>query len=96
MPADPTGPVPPSRAVVDRIVDDTAVLLIGAAESERLVPVALLPEGAGDGTWLVVEPDSDPLTIHRIDEDLTSSRAEDLESRLSQIRRDRTGGRFER
>jgi hypothetical protein len=96
VPDDPSAPVPPSRAVIDRIVDETAVLLVGDSESERHVPVSALPEGAGDGTWLVVDPDSEPVTIHQIDVELTSFRAQDLERRLQQIRRRRTGGRFER
>jgi hypothetical protein len=96
VPDDPSVAVPPSRAVIDRIVDQTAVLLVGDSESERHVAVSSLPEGAGDGTWLVVDPDSEPITIHRIDVELTTSRAQDLESRLERIRRERTGGRFER
>ncbi|MFO7319364.1 MAG: DUF3006 domain-containing protein [Limnochordia bacterium] len=43
------------RAAVDRIVDGTlAVILIGPAGRERLVPLAELPAGTREGDWLVV------------------------------------------
>lgn len=45
------GPWPP--AVVDRIVDDTAVLLIEEAGSEQHLPVSAFGAGSiADGTWL--------------------------------------------
>jgi hypothetical protein len=41
------------KAVVDRIVDgEHAVLLVGEAQAERVVPVSQLPSGAREGSWL--------------------------------------------
>jgi hypothetical protein len=41
-------------AVVDRIVGDRAVLLVGEEEQEAVVPVADLPRGTGEGGWVQV------------------------------------------
>lgn len=86
------------RAVVDRIVDGrTAVLLVGPDEVELLLAAAALPDGAGEGTWVVLEAVTDPPELMlRIDDQLTEQRFDDLSARLDAIRRARGGGRFER
>jgi hypothetical protein len=82
---DPT--VPADAAVVDRIVDGRhAVLLVGAAEVELVLDLALLPEGTVEGDWLRLGFMPDP--------DLTRQRRSDLEGRMERIRRTRGGGRF--
>jgi hypothetical protein len=43
------------KAVIDRIENDTAVILIGDDEVVLDVPLALLPEGSTEGTWLRVD-----------------------------------------
>jgi hypothetical protein len=81
------GRVPDDAAVVDRIVDGRhAVLLVGPAEVELHVDVALLPEGTAEGDWLRVGFTLDP--------DRTARRRSDLEDRMERIRRARGGGRF--
>jgi hypothetical protein len=96
--ADDGSEIGDDRAVVDRIVDGrTAVLLVGPDEVERIVAVEVLPEGAGEGTWVVLEHSNDPADVRlRIDEQLTQQRFDDLTARLDAIRRTRRGGRFER
>lgn len=43
------------KAVIDRIVDGTrAVLLVGQSEDEVVVPVGLLPEGANEGSHVII------------------------------------------
>ncbi len=86
------------RAIVDRIVDGrTAVLLVDPDEVELLLPADVLPEGATEGTWVVLEATTDPPGLMlRIDEQLTQQRLDDLTARLDAIRRTRRGGRFER
>jgi hypothetical protein len=94
--AEPTD-VGDDRAVVDRIVDDrTAVLLVGPTGREHHVSAEQLPEGATDGTWVVLDPSTDPVTVLRIDDELTRARFRDLSARLETIRRQRRGGRFDR
>lgn len=85
------------RAVIDRIVDGhTAVLLVGGEETELLLPVDALPEGAAHGTWVVLDMSTDPPTVVGIDEQLTQRRFDELSARLETIRRERRGGRFGR
>jgi hypothetical protein len=93
VPAD----IPSDRAVVDRIVDGaTAVLLVGPDELELHLPADALPEGATDGTWVILDREMSRPAVLGIDEELTASRAEQLQHRLGRIRQDRAGGRFDR
>jgi hypothetical protein len=86
--------IPLDRAVVDRIVDDRlALLLVGPTEDALHVPVEVLPEGAGEGTWLVLDLDR---LIGGVDHQLTESRAADVHRRMERIRRQQRGGRFQR
>jgi hypothetical protein len=81
------GEVPGDAAVVDRIEDGSrAVLLVGEAEVEVIVDVALLPAGTREGDWLRIGLTSDP--------ELTAQRRSALEQRIETIRRTRGGGRF--
>jgi hypothetical protein len=85
------------RAVVDRIVDGrTALLLVGPTEAEAHLPVDALPEGTTEGTWVVLDLSVDPPRVIDVDEELTTARREELTRRMDRIRRDRTGGRFDR
>ena len=85
-------PIGPDRAVIDRIVDGTtAVLLIGAQKTELHVPADHLPEGAKDGTWVILDLAA---LIVGIDQDLTDRRREQLTARMDQLRQERTGDRF--
>jgi len=73
--------------VVDRIEDGRrAVLLVGGAEVELHVEVALLPPGTREGDWLRLGLTADP--------ELTAARRAAVEARLERIRRTRGGGRF--
>ena len=77
--------VPTDAAVLDRIEDGLAVLLVGPDEVEVTVPAALLPAGARDGDWFRwLVPDRE----------LTERRRAEVAARLERIRRDRRGGRF--
>jgi hypothetical protein len=96
-PGDRTDPIAPDRAVVDRIVDgETAVLLLGPAEEEVLLPAASLPPGATEGSWVVVDREVTPPEVVEVDAALTDARAEAFDARLERLRRDRRGGRFGR
>lgn len=43
------------KAVIDRIENDMAVLLLGDEETSLDVPLQYLPEGVQEGTWLRVD-----------------------------------------
>lgn len=90
-------PVPDDRAVLDRIVDDaTAVLLVGPNEVEVHVPADALPDGATDGTWLVLDLDGDMPRVIAIDQRRTDDQRANLENRMARIRATRSRGRFQR
>ncbi|MEY3072745.1 MAG: hypothetical protein RLZZ353_941 [Actinomycetota bacterium] len=78
--------VPDDAAVLDRIEDGVAVLLVGPAEAEVTVPAAVLPTGAREGDWFRLGLTPDPA--------LTEARRADLAARLDEVRRTRRGGRF--
>lgn len=89
----------PRPAVVDRIVDDVhAVLLVGAEELERIVPVDELPPGTREGTWLRVVFDGDELVSAVIDAEGTGEVGRRVASKMDALRRRgrrpdaRTGG----
>ena len=42
------------KAVIDRIVEDYAVVQVGDEEIKLDIPKKLLPEGAREGSWLKV------------------------------------------
>jgi hypothetical protein len=64
------------RAVVNRIEDDTAVLFVGPSSTAVHVETDALPEGAGPGTWVVMDLQSVPPLPLFIDTELTRSRNE--------------------
>ncbi len=79
-------PVPDDAAVLDRVEDGRAVLLVGPSEVEVTVAAGLLPAGARDGDWFRIGLTADP--------GLTAARRAGLGARLDRIRRTRGGGRF--
>lgn len=89
--------VPADRAVLDRVVEGaTAVLLVGPDEWEAHVEAAVLPSSAEDGTWLIVDPETSPVGILGVDEEMTARRTRDVAARMQRLREHRRGGRFER
>jgi hypothetical protein len=74
--------------VVDRIVDGAfAVLLVGEAESERIEPVDLLPEGTVAGDWLRVRYRGDALVEATPDAEATDQARERIAAKLALLRR---------
>lgn len=92
---DPTR-IEPDRAVIDRVVGDTAVLLVGPDGDELLLPAEALPPDVADGTWVVLDLATDPPTVLDVDQALTDARATELSQRLGALRKQRRGGRFDR
>ncbi|MEX1177628.1 MAG: DUF3006 domain-containing protein [Nitriliruptor sp.] len=62
------------RAVVNRIEGDTAVLFVGPGSTAVQVEADALPDGAGVGTWLVMDLQSVPPLPLFVDEALTRAR----------------------
>ena len=72
------------NAVIDRISDGTAVLLIGKEEAQVSVPLPELREGAGEGTWLHIS-----FSINR---KLTDDQYRKNRDLLEKIKRKKSGG----
>jgi hypothetical protein len=91
VPEDPSG-IGPDRAVVDRLDDETAVLLVGPGHTEVHVPAADLPEDVEAGTWVMLDLQLHPPLVLGPDPDLNGERAAELARRLDALRPDRTEG----
>jgi hypothetical protein len=81
-----------SHAVIDRIVEGKAVLLVGEDEAEELVPVQALPPGAGEGSWLLVRP-GPPVAVVGADPEAEARQRRRIDERMERLR-GRRGGRF--
>lgn len=76
------------KAVVDRIVDGQhAVLLVGEAESEHVIPAKALPEQAREGAWLRVRIESGVLVDFALDAEETEQARQRVRSKLEQLRK---------
>lgn len=82
------------RAVVDRIVEDLAVLLVDPDEQEHHLPADQLPPGAGEGAWLLVAGEGTGLRVVGHDTAGEADHRARNEERRSRLRRTRGGGRF--
>jgi predicted O-methyltransferase YrrM len=75
------------KAVIDRIVDGRhAVLLVGEAETERVVPVDQLPAGAREGAWLRVRFEGDQLVESALDPEETERARQRVGDKMAQLR----------
>lgn len=74
--------------MLDRIVDGAhAVLLVGEAETEVVVPAALLPDGVKPGDWLRVERAADgTIASMTVDADETASMQQRIADKLAILR----------
>jgi len=73
-------------AVVDRFVDGFAVLLVGPAEVERVVPRAALPREARAGTWLKTAWDGEKLLAAEVDHIATQQARARIAEKLARLR----------
>lgn len=96
MPVEDTPQSGIERGVVDRIVEELAVVLVGDDEVEHQLDVAELPPSAGEGTWLRVRRSGQGLVVVGKDEEGETGQRLKIEGRLSRLRQDKRGGRFGR
>lgn len=80
--------------VVDRVVGDVAVVLVGGDEAEYELATESLPEGAREGSWLRVRLEGDGLAVIGRNVAGESEQRHRLEDRLGRLRGERRGGRF--
>jgi hypothetical protein len=82
------------RAVIDRITDEWAVLLIGDHEQERRVKADELPDGAKEGLILKVRVSGLRVDVLSVDDAATEEKRSAMEDRLGRLKRTRSTGRF--
>jgi hypothetical protein len=75
------------KAVVDRIIGQMAVLLVGDEEEEIVLPLSLLPQGIGEGGWLQLERKGKQVINIRADQEMTAQRADHIADRLERLRK---------
>lgn len=92
MPAEPGT----RRAVVDSIGEGQAVLLVGPDQQEHHLAADSLPDGTGEGAWLIVTGAGDDLTVVGTDREGEAARRGEMDARVERLRRTRRGGRFGR
>ncbi|HEX9988191.1 MAG TPA: DUF3006 domain-containing protein [Chloroflexia bacterium] len=75
------------KAVIDRIEESWAVLLVG--ESGRVVnaPRSSLPRRAREGQWLLVELEGDEVISAVVDREETERARKRIEGKLERLRR---------
>jgi hypothetical protein len=82
------------RGVVDRIVEEVAVILVGDEETEHHVPVDELPLGTGEGAIVRLRFSNDRVHVTDVEERGTDRLRDEMSERLARLRRERRGGRF--
>lgn len=73
------------RAVVDRIEEGAAVLLVGDEERELVVPIGSLPKGSSSGVWLRVTLEGEGLKHAEIDRQTTRLRKSRIQGMMDRL-----------
>ncbi|WP_081831646.1 DUF3006 domain-containing protein [Geomicrobium sp. JCM 19038] len=81
------------RAVLDRIEDGIAVLLVGKSEQEYHVKADELPEEATDGAVLDVQITNDQIVDIAINQEETANQKARISAKMNQLKK-KKGGRF--
>ena len=81
-------------AVVDRVIGDVAVVLVGDEAAEYEVPATSLPEAAGEGSWLRVRREGTSVIVVGRDAAGEAEQRRRIEERLGRLRAQRRGDRF--
>lgn len=82
------------RAVVDRISDGWAVILVGDAEDEHRLRESALPSGVTEGSVVRVRLDGSDVEIVEANDSETREKREEMRTRLSRLKKTRSTGRF--
>ncbi len=78
------------KGVVDRVVDEIAVVLVEEEGLEFELPVTRLPDEAEEGVWLSLEVEDGRVASVELDQEGSEERRERVESKLERLReRDR-------
>ena len=80
--------------VVDRVIGDVAVVLVGDEAAEYEVPATHLPEATGEGSWLRVRREGPSVIVVGRDAAGEAEQRRRIEDRLGRLRTERRGDRF--
>lgn len=83
------------RAVIDRITDGWAVLLVGDREQERRIRESDLPDGAEEGSIVQVRVSGLKVEVVGVDAGATDEKRAEMKDRLSRLKKSRSSGRFD-
>lgn len=74
------------QAVLDRIVDQQAVLLVGENEVEKIVPATALPRDCKPGCWLRLESDQDGKWTIQLDTAATEQATRRIADKVNRLK----------
>lgn len=74
------------QAVLDRIVEKQAVLLVGDNELEKIVPASSLPPGCKPGSWLRLDSDHNGNLRIQIDIEATQQAARRIADKVNRLK----------
>jgi len=77
------------KAVIDRIIEDKAVLLVGDEQIQHIISSDTLPNNAKEGDWLTIEfddTDDNIITKLTIDEESTEAIKERIAHKMNLLR----------
>ena len=83
------------RAVIDRITDGWAVILVVDREQERRLRVDDLPDGAEEGSIVQVRVSGLNVEVVAVDDGATHEKRAEMKDRLRRLRKSRSRGRFD-
>jgi len=83
------------RAVIDRITDGWAVILVGDREQERRLRVDDLPDGAEEGSIVQVRMAGLKIEVVGIEDAAADEKRAEMKDRLSRLRQSRSRGRLD-
>ncbi|MER1955509.1 MAG: DUF3006 domain-containing protein [Desemzia incerta] len=84
------------KAMLDRIEEGKAVLLIQDVEKEWIIDKNHLPHGSNVGDWLTIQITEGRISDMTIDQALTQEKKKTAEDLLTSIRKQPKGSKFKR
>lgn len=82
------------RAVVDRLTDGWAVLLVGDREEERRVRVDDLPDDVREGSIVQVRVSGLKIEVLEADAPAADAKRAEVKGRIARLKKSRSTGRF--
>ncbi|WP_342488853.1 DUF3006 domain-containing protein [Cytobacillus sp. FSL W7-1323] len=74
-----------NKAVLDRMVEGKAVLLVGDEQVEKIIAAHRLPPDATEGTWLLITMKEAEITEIIIDHDSTKAAKERIKQKQAKL-----------